>query len=415
MRKTLLWIAVCQLTVSAQVFAQSPNQLMSSTKARRALDYLKASEPETIGEQVRTCEIAAPPFKEQERASYYKQRFTTLGLKNVHIDREGNVIGERPGVNSAPTLVLAAHLDTVFPEGTDVRVKKEGAVLKGPGIADDCRGLAVILAVARSLNEAEIETRGTIIFVADVGEEGVGNLRGMRYLLTEELKGRVTHLISVDLSGFDVINREIGSNRYRITYRGAGGHSYADFGMPSPIHALGRAIERISRFKVPQQPKTTFNVGRIEGGASVNAIAQTAWMEVDMRSESAAELAKVDAEFKRAVQSALDEENAFWANDKKLAVEMKLIGERPVGKQAPDAPIVQTVLAVDTALGVKSNLVSGSSDSGMPMRFGIPAATVGAGGRAQGMHSVNEIFDTTDSYLGAQRALLIALAIVGLR
>jgi len=410
----ILFVA-CTFAASAQTSSDAPNPLLSSPPVRRALDYIKTIEPETIAEQIKACQIPAPPFKEQERAAYFKQRFTELGLQQVRIDREGNVIGERPGVGSGPTLVLAAHLDTVFPEGTDVKVTRNGTVLKGPGIGDDCRGLTVILAVTRALNEAQIQTRGTIIFVADVGEEGLGDLRGVRHLFKEELKGRITHFISVDGTGLGITNAAVGSYRYRVTFHGPGGHSYGAFGLPSPIHALGRAIEKISRLKVPKQPKTTFNVGRIEGGTSVNAIAHTAWMEVDMRSESAAELAKVDSEFKRAVQAALDEENAFWASERKLTVEVKLVGERSTGEQAPQAPIVQAALAADAALGIKSKLGASSTDSNIPISLGIPAVTISGGGQGRGAHALEESFDTTDSHLGTQRALLITLGIVGLR
>ncbi len=402
-------------TVKAQAQSGDLKEIISSPKVRRALDYLKASEGETIDEQVKICQIPAPPFKEQERAAYFKQRFIELGLKNVRIDREGNAIGERPGAGGGPTLVLAAHLDTVFPEGTDVKVKREGRVIKGPGIGDDCRGLAVILAVARALNEARIETQGTIIFVGNVGEEGLGDLRGVRHLFNEELKDKITHFISVDGTGLKITNRAVGSYRYRVTFRGPGGHSYGAFGLPSPIHALGRAIEKVSRFRVPKQPKTTFNVGRIEGGTSVNSIAHTAWMEVDIRSESAEELDKLDAAFKRAIQEALDEENAFWNHERKLTVEVKLVGKRPTGSQASDAPIVQLALAADKALGIQSQLGSGSTDSNVPISLGIPAITIDGGGQGHGAHSLEESFDTTNSHLGTQRALLIALGIVGLK
>jgi len=391
------------------------NQILRSPNVVRALEFLKGIEPETIAEQIKTCEIPAPPFKEQERAKYYKQRFTEVGLKNVRIDREGNVIGERPGLDQATTLALVAHLDTVFPEGTDVKVKREGSTLIGPGIGDDCRGLAVILSVARALNEAKIETKGSIVFVANVGEEGLGNLRGSKHLLTEEMKGRITHFVGIDATGFDVVNREIGSNRYRVTYSGPGGHSFIDFGRPSAIHALGRAIDKTSRFKTPQDPKTTFNVGRIEGGTSVNSIAQKASMEVDLRSVSPDELAKLDAEFKRTVQAALDEENARRLGGFKLTVEVQMIGERPVGRQNPNAPIIQTILAADKALGLTSNITASSTDSGMAMRLGIPAVTIGSGGHWIGSHSVVERFDSTDSYLGTQRILAAAILIVGIR
>ncbi|CAN5390538.1 M20/M25/M40 family metallo-hydrolase [soil metagenome] len=414
MKKPFLIVAAICLAIGSTVYSQTPNGSPLDPKSKRALDFLKAVEAETIAEQIKTCEIPAPPFKEQVRANYYKQRFTELGLKNVRIDREGNVIGERPGSEAKTSLALAAHLDTVFPEGTDVKVKKVGSLLIGPGIGDNCRGLAVILAVARGLNEANIVTRGTIIFVADVGEEGLGNLRGVRHLLTEEMKGKITHFLGVDATGFDVVDREIGSNRYRVSFRGQGGHSFIDFGRPSAVHALGRAIDKISHLKPPVEPKTTFNVGRIEGGTTVNSIAQSASMEVDLRSVDGAELAKIDASFKQAVQLALDEENADRAAGQKLTVEITMIGERPVGRQSPDSPIVLAVLAADKSLGIKSNRTASSTDSGMPNRLGIPAVTIGSGGKWLGSHSVTESFDSTDSYLGTQRVLAAVLAIVGI-
>lgn len=411
----LLAIFVFASAVKAQAQSDDLTKILTAPNVRRALEFIKDYEPKTIEEQIRTCEIPAPPFKEQVRAEYYKQRFTELGLKNIRIDREGNVIGERPGANNATSLVLAAHLDTVFPSGTNVKVKRSGTVLTAPGIGDDCRGLTVMLTVARALNEAKIQTNGSIIFVANVGEEGLGDLRGVRHLFKEELKGRITHFISIDGTGLGVTNAGVGSNRYRVTFTGPGGHSYGAFGMQNPIHALGRAIQKISQFQVPAKPKTTFNVGRIEGGTSVNSIAHTAWLEMDMRSESAAELAKLDAAFKRAVNEAVEEENAFWKSEKKVSVEIKLVGERPVGEQPADAPIVKIALAASAALEVKSNLGASSTDSNVPMSLYIPAITISGGGNGKGAHSLDESFDTTDSYLGTQRALLIVLGIVGMK
>lgn len=412
-------IGAVLLLVSCTIYAQTPEQIFTAPNVRRALDYLKATEAETINEQIKACEIPAPTFQEEKRAAWFKQRFTELGLKNVRIDRIGNVIGERPGVGAGtgngPVLVLAAHLDTVFPAGTDVRVKREGTMLTAPGIGDDARGLGVILAVARALNEAKIETAGTILFVANVGEEGLGDLRGVRHLFNEELKGRATHFISVDGTGLGITNTAVGVVRYRVTVRGPGGHSYGAFGLPSPIHALGRAIEKIARFQVPKNPKTTFNVGKLEGGTSVNSIAHTAWMEVDMRSESAAELNKLEAEFKRAVQAALDEENQRGSGDKKLMLELKVVSQRPAGVQPPDSPIVQIARAADRALGIATELDSGSTDSNIPISLGIPAITIDGGGKGFGAHALDERFDTTNSHLGTQRALLIALGIVGVK
>ncbi|MBO0857083.1 MAG: M20/M25/M40 family metallo-hydrolase [Chloracidobacterium sp.] len=409
----LLLSAVCAFNVQAQ--EQSASQRIFSTpRVRHALEYLKATEPDAINDQIRACEIPAPPFQEQKRAEHFKQLFTGLGLKNVRIDGVGNVIGERPGVSGGPTLVLAAHLDTVFPEGADVKVKRNGSVLSGPGIGDDCRGLAVILAVARALNEAKIETEGTILFVADVGEEGLGDLRGVRSLFSE-LKGRITHFISIDGTGLNVTNTAVGVVRYRVTFHGPGGHSYGAFGLPSPIHALGRAIEKISRFQVPKQPKTTFNVGRIEGGTSVNSIAHTAWMEVDMRSESAEELQKLEDEFKRATQQALDEENARGSGPNRLSVEMKIVSQRPAGVTPADSLIVRTAASAGDALGIETMLNAGSTDSNIPISLGVPAITIGGGGHGRGAHSLDESFDTTDGHIGTQRALLIVLGVVGVK
>ena len=405
---------MCFVALATAAIAQTSPVDINAPKVKKALEYIRAIEPETIDEQIKTAEIPSPTFKEGERAKYYKQRFTELGLANVRIDKAGNVIGERPGTDPSKTLVIAAHLDTVFPEGTDVKVKRNGNILTGPGIGDDARGLSVMLAIVRALNEAKIETKGNVIFVADVGEEGLGNLNGVGHIVKEELKGKITHFIGLDASGFDIVNREIGSNRYRVTFRGPGGHSYFEFGRPSAIHALGRAIDKISKFSVPKDPRTTYNVGKIEGGTTVNSIAQTASMEVDLRSISAGELEKLDANFKKAVQASLDEENSSKADAARLTVDIQMIGQRPVGLQAPDAQIVQAILAADKALGITPNLTASSTDSGMPMRFGIPAVTIGSGGKWQGMHSVGESFDSTDSYLGTQRVLTALLAIVGM-
>lgn len=402
------------LVLAAVARAEPVAELAAKPAVRSALEALRLAEPETIREQIALCEIPAPPFGEAKRAERYRELLAAAGLDHVRIDAIGNVLGEHAGSGHGPVLVLAAHLDTVFPAGTDVNVGRTGAVLKGPGIGDDCRGLAVILAVARTLARTPVTTHGSVIIVADVGEEGIGNLRGVRHLVTTELKSRPAHFISVDADGYDLVNQEIGSNRYRVTYKGPGGHSYWAFGLPSAIHALGRAIDKIARFKVPEHPRTTFTVGRVEGGTSVNSIAASAWMEVDLRSEDAAELGRLDAMLHSAVASALAEENAFWSSEQKLNVDVESIGVRPVGRQAPRAPIVVTALAADAALGLASHVTSSSTDAGFPVSLGIEAIAIGAGGRWLGMHSLEERFDTTDSYLGTQRAFLITLALAGI-
>ncbi len=408
-----LLIGLSFFTISAQI-TQDAESLANNPKVKLALDYIKSIEPNTIDEQIKITEIPAPTFKEGKRAEYFKQRFTELGLKNVRIDKVGNVIGERMGTGdaNAPTLVLAAHLDTVF-DNAEVKVTRNGNVIKGLGISDDGRGLTVLLAIAKTLEAQKIATQGNIIFVANVAEEGLGDLIGTKHLFNEELKGKITHFISIDGSGLTVTTAAVGSFRYRVTYTGPGGHSYGAFGLPNPIHALGRLIEKVSRFQVPAKPKTTFNVGRIEGGTSVNSIAYSASLEMDMRSESLEELTKIDAEFKKAAQTALDEENARWTSPRKLTVEVKQIGNRPAGTQSPDLPLIKLAALADKVFNIKSNFSASSTDSNVPISLGIPAITIDGGGKGDGEHSLNEQFDTTDSQIGSQRALLITLGVVG--
>jgi acetylornithine deacetylase/succinyl-diaminopimelate desuccinylase-like protein len=386
-------------------------RLMRDPAVKAALEAAKANEQAIIEEQVRLSEIPAPGFKEGKRAAAVRQIFTELGLKNVQIDRAGNVLGERPGLAPRPNLVFAAHLDTVFPEGTDVKVTRQGSVLKAPGIGDDARGLAVVIGVIKALNQTKVLTPGTITFVADVGEEGLGDLRGMKQLFNDTLKGRIDRFVSVDGTGHGITNVGVGSYRYRVIFRGPGGHSYGAFGLANPIHALGRAIAKIADFKVPQRPKTTFSVGRIGGGTSVNSIAYEAWMEMDMRSADMEALGAVDAIFLKAVDQALTEENESWGNKGKLTADTQKVGERPAGNTPENSAIVQTAIAVTKALGLTPRLGEGSTDANLPMNLHIPAITIGGGGRGTGAHSLNETFDTADSWQGTQRALLLALAL----
>lgn len=386
-------------------------ELTARPDVTAALDALRVDEPRLIEDQIAICEIPAPPFKEQARAERYRDLFREIGLVNVRIDREGNVLGERPGRAPRPHVVVSAHLDTVFPEGTDVRVKRDGSVLRGPGIADDCRGLAVVLGVARAIVRLDLETPGTITFVGTVGEEGLGDLRGVKHLFAEELKGRVDRFVSVDGTGHGITHVGVGSRRYRVTFTGPGGHSFGAFGLANPVHALGRAIARVADFDVPTQPKTTFNVGRVGGGTSVNAIAYDAWMEVDMRSADAAALKALDARFLDAVDAALADENARWDSRGRLSVDPAVVGDRPAGSTPATSPIVRAALAVSQALGLQAGLGEGSTDANAPMALGIPAITIGGGGSATGVHSLAEAFETTNSWLGTQRALLVTLAL----
>lgn len=411
-------LSVFLLVFSINIFAQATTDaesLAKTPKVRAALDYIKSIEQETVEEQIKLTQIPAPTFEEQLRGEYFKKRFTEIGLKNVRIDAVGNVIGERPGTGgaNAPNFVLAAHLDTVFEKNTPLVPKREGTIIKLPGISDDGRGLAVLLAIARTLEAQKIQTRGNIVFVANVGEEGLGDLRGVKHLFGSELKGKITHFISIDGAGLGVTTAAVGSLRYRVTYTGPGGHSYGAFGLPNPIHALGRLIERVSRFQVPAQPKTTFNVGKIEGGTSVNSIARTASLEMDMRSENAPELAKIDTEFKKSAQTALDEENARWINPRKLTVEVKLIGDRPTGTQNAELPLIKLAASANKVFNIKEDFGASSTDSNLPISLGIPAITIGGGGEGSGAHSLDEQWNSANSEIGSRRALLIVLGIVG--
>jgi acetylornithine deacetylase/succinyl-diaminopimelate desuccinylase-like protein len=335
----------------------------------------------------------------------------------VRVDAEGNVIGERPGAAAGPTVVLSGHLDTVFPEGTDVSVRREGTLMRGPGIGDDCRGLAVVLAVARALDAAGVRTRGNVLFVGTVGEEGPGNLRGVRHLLQKELPGKIDYFISVDGTGLGLTSRAVGSHRYRVTYAGPGGHSYGAFGMPNPIHALGRAIAKIGDIEVPRQPKTTFNVGLIEGGTSVNSISASGTMDVDLRSESPEALDSLDARFRRAVADALEEENARWPGSSiRLEVTIEDRGVRPASAQSDSAFVVRSALAAARALGFGGATDASSTDANVPMSLGIPAVTIDGGGRGNGAHSLSESYDDGErGYLGPQWAALLVATLAGVR
>ncbi|MDX1623024.1 MAG: M20/M25/M40 family metallo-hydrolase [Gemmatimonadota bacterium] len=398
----------------AQEIAPMETSPAGHPAVRRALEHVAETEERTISEQIAICEIPAPPFGEAERAAAYRDHLAALGLERVRIDAEGNVIGERPGAGEGPTVVLSAHLDTVFPEGTDVTVEREGPVLKGPGIGDDCRGLAVLLAIVRALDFAGIETRGDLLFLGTVGEEGRGDLRGVRHLFTSEIGDRIDAFVSVDGGGLDLVKDAVGSHRYRVVYSGPGGHSYGDFGMPSPIHALGRAIARIAELEVPEHPKTTFNVGVIEGGTSINSVAYEGSMLVDLRSLDPAELADLDARFREAVEAGRAAESARDP-DTPLAVEVENVGIRPAGTQPHDAPIVRAAVDAAEPLGFEPALKAASTDANIPISLGVPAITIDGGGESEGAHSLEETFDTTDSHLGSQWALLTAIHLAGLR
>jgi acetylornithine deacetylase/succinyl-diaminopimelate desuccinylase-like protein len=402
--------------------APAPSAIAARPRVRAALDKIRADNAWTLEQQVSICEIPAPPFGEARRAEEFRRRLVALGLGDARIDAEGNVIARRRGALPGgrprrPTVVLSGHLDTVFPETTNVTVTRQGTLFKGPGIGDDCRGLAVVLAVARALASAGVQTQGDILFVGTVGEEGPGNLRGVRHLFTKELKDSIDYFISVDGTGLGLTSRAVGSHRYRVTYEGPGGHSYGAFGMPNPAHALGRAIAGIAELRVPRDPKTTFNVGVLDGGTSVNSIPAAAVMDVDLRSESPAALDTLDAGFRAALARALDAEHARWPESRvRLRLKIDTTGVRPAGAQPDTARIVRAGLDAARALGFTSELTSGSTDSNLPMSLGIPAITIDGGGEGRGSHSLAEQYDDGErGWLGPQWAGLITLILAGVR
>jgi acetylornithine deacetylase/succinyl-diaminopimelate desuccinylase-like protein len=306
---------------------------------------------------------------------------------------------------------VAAHLDTVFPEGTNVAVAREGALLKGPGIGDNCRGLAAMIGVVRALREAAVTTEGAITFVANVREEGLGNLEGAKHLFHAELAGRVDRFVSIDGSGIGFVHVGVGARRYRVTVRGRGGHSYFAFGRANPAHALGRAIAKLAELRPPPEPRTTFNVGRLGGGTSVNSIAAEAWLELDMRSHDPAALEAIDARARQAVEEAVREENARWAGKGPVEATIEEIGHRVPGVTPSEAPVVQATISATRALGLPVEIFPATTDSNVAMAAGVPAVTLDGGGGGTGGHSPAEVFDSTDSWKGTQRALLVVLAL----
>lgn len=388
------------------------NKLTEHESVKKGLAFIEGDHGKTVREQIALTEIPAPPFKEETRAADFKRRLEELGLQEVQSDAEGNVYGIRPGTGAGPKIFVSAHLDTVFPEGTDTTVQEKDGVLHAPGIGDDTRGLAELLAVVRAMGEAEIPNAGDIIFGGTVGEEGAGDLRGVKAFFAEH--DDIDAFVSLDGEGDNhIIYKATGSYRYTVTYKGPGGHSFAAFGTPSATHALGRAIGAVADLQTPANPKTTFSVGEVIGGTSVNAIAQEASMAVDLRSNDRVELEKLDAVFVDIAKKAAADENARWGDDR-LIVDIKRFGNRAPASQPADAPIVQIAAAAVEAIGKAHELGDPSStDSNLPMSLGIPSITIGLGGEFGGAHTLEEWHDPKDGHLAIQKSFLTILGIVG--
>ncbi len=392
--------------------------LMASPSYRRAVETLEREHERTVGDIITLTQIPSPPFNETERARAYLDRLQAHGLDDVEMDAIGNVMGIRRGAGNGPMIAVAAHLDTVFPAGTDVTVRREGTKLFAPGVGDDTRSLAVLLAYMRALDAAGIRTRSDILFVGDVGEEGLGDLRGVRHLFTEgKYRDRITAFFTVDSPDIETIAvGGIGSKRYHVTFRGPGGHSFGAFGIVNPMYAMAQAMLEISRTQVPAKPKTTFCASVTGGGTSINSIPNEVWMDVDLRSQSVEELSRIEARFKAIVEQAVAAENhARGTQTGLVTAELKLVGDRPAGATPLDSDIVKLSTAAITAHGFKPHHEYSSTDANIPMSLNIPAIKIGSGGSGGRAHSLDEWIDVeqTASVRGMAAGLTAILSVAG--
>lgn len=424
---TVVLLAVClPLAAEAQSPAPCPpgadaqcrevSALAARADVARALAWLRADDERALRDLVTLTEIPAPPFGEGPRAEAYAAMLRDAGADSVWIDEEGNVLALERGAVGRRVVAVAGHLDTVFPEGTDVTVRLRGDTLYAPGVGDDTRGLVVVLSLLRALEESRIETDADVLFIGTVGEEGLGDLRGVKHLFREG-GPRIDAFIAVDGGDEEgITSMALGSRRYRVTFRGPGGHSWGAFGTANPMHTLGIAVQRFDAAAtrlVASGPRTSFNVGRIGGGTSVNAVPFEAWMEVDMRSESAERLTEIDALFRQVVGAAVEEENAGRSRGEPLSAELKLVGDRPSGATPSDAPLLLRAMAATAHMGAVPSLRRSSTDANVPIARGIPAVTIGRGGEGGAAHSPDEWWLPRDAWRGAQKALLLLLAEAG--
>jgi tripeptide aminopeptidase len=411
----LLWTS----HAAAQTPQASVRRILDSAEFKTATAFIQKDHDRFVRELVALTEVPAPPFKEKKRGDAFLALMRQLNLSEVEMDGAGNVTGVRKGNGSGPTLAVLAHMDTVFPEGTDVTVKREGGKFSAPGIGDNTRGLALMLQLIRAMDAAKFQTAGDILFVGNVGEEGEGDLRGTKFVFQQgKYKDRIKNFIAIDGGDQSTITTGgVGSRRYRVTFKGPGGHSYSAFGLVNPAFAMGNAITKFSRVQVPKEPKTTYSVGVVRGGTSINAIPFEVSMDVDMRSESCAALKKVEDQLLAIVRDATDEENkARSTAEGKIVADPKLIGDRPCGRTADTTPLVQTVSAAVTAFGLKPEYETSSTDANLPMNLGIPAVTIGRGPSFRS-HSLDEytMIDPKADTQAAQVALTIIVAAAGLK
>ena len=403
-------------TVSAEYTREAEN-LARNPAITSAFRIIEALDDWALQQLIELTEIPAPPFMEEARGRRFAELLDQFGADPVWTDEEGNVIGLRRGRRGGRTIGFGGHLDTVFPEGTDVTVTRRGDKLLAPGIADDTRGLVVVLAVLRAMEEAGVETDADIHFVGVVGEEGLGDLRGMKHIYRDPAAAPDAW-IEVDGGGLQrLVVDGLGSVRYRVTFKGPGGHSWGEFGLANPAHAMSRAVRLFQESAdtlTRSGPRTSYNVGRIGGGTSVNTIPCDSWMEVDLRSVSPESLARIERAFLDAMDRGLREENALRRSGPPLTVDKVRIGDRPSGEGDRGAPLVQRALATTAVFGVRGTLGRSSTDSNVPIALGVPAVTIGRGGIGVGAHSPGEYWVNVDGHLAIQRALLLLVAEAGL-
>lgn len=389
-------------------------KLLQDERVQKALAFLQQDQNHMMKDLLELVQIPAFSNQERQKAETMRNKFEALGLSNVHMDEADNAFGTLPGVGNGPSIMIAAHTDTVFPMATPLTPREENGIWHVPGINDDTHGLADLLTIIRAIKDANLTFEGDIIFCANSGEEGLGDLRGVKHIFGQP--NHIAAFVSLDtptLGG--IVHRATGSSRYRVTFHGPGGHSFADFGRPSAIHAMGRAIARIADFKVPDTPKTTFNVGVVSGGTSINTIAADASFLLDIRSDSPKELTRLEKEAKEAVHEAIAEENCRKTTGDAVHAEIQQVGSRPAGTQADDCLIVRLAEAACRALSIEPELRDETStDANIPISLGIPALSIGRGGKEGGVHTTSEWFDPTEAWLGPQKDLLLLLLMAGL-
>ena len=395
------------------VYAKSIKKLTRNKKVKKAFNYIIDIEEKTNKNLIELTEIEAPPFKEEKRAKEFAKRLQLAGLENVWIDSIGNVIGFLKGSIGNKNIAINAHIDTVFPEGTDVRVQVKNDTIYAPGIGDDTRGLAMLITIAETIKMNNIEPVNNIIFIGTVGEEGLGDLRGVRYLF-ENNNPKIDSWIAIDGGSIGRVNNQaLGSYRYEVVFDGPGGHSWGAFGLVNPHHALGYGIKNFiekADLYTSSGPKTSYNVGVISGGTSINSIPFESSMLIDIRSIEPNRLDDMEEILFNSMQKALKEQNEMKRSGSDLTLTINKIGNRPSGKVEESVPLIQRTIAATQYMGVEPRLTIGSTDSNIPISIGVPAVTIGRGGEGGGAHSLDEWWINKDGYKSIQLALLILLS-----